>query len=454
MHTGLNTDVFWHLASGQWMLQHHAVIRHDPFSYTVNGHSWFAEEWGFEVILAWTVAHVGSASYWLFAAAPCCAAVVLSVMRWRRQGAQPIWSAVLAIVASLGLAMGVAPRPQVLSYALFALELLILTLARKDSRWLMSLPVIILVWANLHGSFLAGLGVLALDVALSTSLAASLFSPSAARRLMVSRPLPSKAAMTALGASVLAACVNPHGVALYTYALKVATSSKLAGYIDEWKSPDFHAPVIMAAVALPTVAAVFLLASGRRRVELFDLAVWLVVLVATLRATRFIPYLGIAVGGLLAPYQAIRRESVRPSAATPLLAAILCLSLLGGSHISAGATETKGSLANPVEATAWLAQQDGRVFSTYVWNDYLVSKAVPVFVDGRTDMYFGTEILGDYVRIQSLTIDPDPILSRYDIQWVLWPKNQPLSLYLSRDSNWALVRTFGSQLVFERSTPN
>jgi hypothetical protein len=376
---------------------------------------------------------------------------VLSVVRWRRQGAQPIWSGVLAIVAAICLDAGVSPRPQVLSYGLFALELLVLTAARANPRWLWSMPAIMVFWANLHGSFLAGLGILLLDVVLSTAVIASFFSPGSVRRVVVSRPLPFKQGAAALVASIVAACVNPHGFALYTYALKVTTSSRLAGYIDEWKSPDFHSTIVMAGIALPTIAAVAVLASGRRPVELFDIAVWLVLLVATLRANRFMPYLGMALGGLLASYHPIRRESVRPNVLVPVLSAVLCVSLLSGTHPSAGSPESKGYLSNPVQAAEWLSHEPGRVFSTYVWNDYLIHDRIPVFVDGRTDMYFGTNVLTEYVQVSSLTVTPDPVLDRYHVKWVLWPKDQPLSLYLAKDDNWRLVKSFGAQLIFERA---
>ena len=56
---GLAGDAFYQVATGRWMLAHHAVIRHDVFSYTVYGKPWLVEEWGFALLLAWLVAHVG-----------------------------------------------------------------------------------------------------------------------------------------------------------------------------------------------------------------------------------------------------------------------------------------------------------------------------------------------------------------------------------------------------------
>ncbi len=452
MAEGLNTDVFWHLAAGQWMLAHHSVIRHDYFSYTIRGRNWVADEWGFEVILAWTVAHVGPVAYWLLAALPCCAAVLLSALRWRRLGAQQLWMGALAIGASLALVLGVSTRPQVFSYAFVALELLILLAARQKARWLASLPVLMLLWANIHGSFLAGIAILALDLALSAVAlrAPSILGPASRHRLHVSHPLPPRAAGFALAGSVIAACANPRGPYLYAYALKVSTSNKLANYIVEWQSPNFHSPLIFVAIAVPTVVAIWILATVRRRVELFDLILWIAFLVATLHAIRFVPYLGLVIGGLLAPFSPLRKETIRPTVLTPVLSICLCAAVLAGSHQPAGAPNTKGSGAEPVAGAQWLSHQNGRVFSTYAWNDYLIHVGIPVFVDGRTDLYFGTHVLSDYIDVEQLTTPPDPVLARYHVRWVLWPKAQPLSIYLSKDRSWRLVRTFGSAQVFEK----
>src|SRR4029077_5220616 len=55
-----DADVWWHLASGRWMWEHHAILRNDPFSYTVFGHAWIDHEWLFQILLyaAYQVARI------------------------------------------------------------------------------------------------------------------------------------------------------------------------------------------------------------------------------------------------------------------------------------------------------------------------------------------------------------------------------------------------------------
>lgn len=452
MAGSLNTDVFWHLASGQWMLAHHRVLRRDVLTYTVFGRRWVNAEWGFDVLLAWGVANLGPVTYWLLGGGATALALLVAFVGWRRQGASNLWSAAVAIVVALTLSIGVAVRPQDLSYLLFATELVVLVMARAKRRWLWALPPLLLVWANLHGSFLAGVGVVLIEALLAT--VARLAGPDRPHpgigRVRIGAVLRARDAWATLAGVVAAASLNPHGPYLFLYDLRVSAAPQLAS-IQEWQPPDFRNPTVVLTVAVPILVGLVALVLGRHRIEAFDFVLWLGLLVFTLRAIRFDPYLGLALGNLLAGVPVLRNETIRPKLLSWPLALLLGLSILALPHPPPGRPTTKGPLANPVQAVAWLAHRHGRVFSTYAWNDYLDHVGIPVFVDGRTDLYFGTGILSDYEHIAALTVDPDKVLDRYDVRWVLWPADQPLSIYLAHDPQWRLARRFDLGLVFKRA---
>ena len=44
-------DVFWHLASGRWIVEHGRIPRTDPFRFTSHGAPWVDHEWLFQVLL-------------------------------------------------------------------------------------------------------------------------------------------------------------------------------------------------------------------------------------------------------------------------------------------------------------------------------------------------------------------------------------------------------------------
>jgi hypothetical protein len=442
MHLGLSGDVFYQVAEGRWMLAHHAVVGHDMFSYTVLGHPWLSEEWGFALALSWLVAHVGAVTYWLVSAGACCGALILSVARWRKTGAGWLWTAALSILAGAAMYDFVSPRPQDVSYLFFAALLLFLTLARGRTVWLVACPPLLVLWANLHGSFLLGLGILVLELLLS------LVPPLPGR--LVAQRLPSKAMALTVVTGLAATLVNPHGPGLLSYSFHVSSSSELTSFIAEWQSPNFHSLFWLAMIAGPLLLLLALLAFTGAAFAIDDVALACVMFLATLHAARFMPYFVLVMCAVLSRWTPIKRETIRPSLLTLPLAAVVCLVFLAGPHTAAGTPEKGGGpLGTPVAATAFLKQQTGRVFTTYWWSDYLIYENIPVFVDGRTDVYFGTDILETYVSVSDVSIDPDPVFRHWDVRWVMWNKGTTLTVYLSHDPAWKTAYRSGDAVVFE-----
>ena len=81
--------------------------------------------------------------------------------------------------------------------------------------------------------------------------------------------------------------------------------------------------------------------------------------------------------------------------------------------------------ASRCEAVAYLEHHPGRIFSTYLWNDYLDWVGRPVFVDGRTELYTDNGVLSQYLEVADLTTDPDPVLRAHDVEYVLWQPGTP-----------------------------
>jgi hypothetical protein len=102
---------------------------------------------------------------------------------------------------------------------------------------------------------------------------------------------------------------------------------------------------------------------------------------------------------------------------------------------------------------SYLEHQHGRVFSTYLWNDYLDFVGIKVFVDGRTELYTSTPVLTQYLDVNDLSVRPDPVLRSYHVDYVLWPTRSALSLYLAEDRNWQVVWRSSRAEVFHYIGP-
>jgi len=177
-----------------------------------------------------------------------------------------------------------------------------------------------------------------------------------------------------------------------------------------------------------------------------DLVLAGLLLVATLDAARFMPYFAIAWCGLAASCPPVP-ERLRPTLLAWPLGAVLALAMVQGPWTAPG----KPATSVPVGAVSYLETHPGRVFSTYLWNDYLDWKGIPVFIDGRTELYTGTPVFGEYLALLNMTTNPDPILDRYGVRYVLWQPETSLSVYLSHDPSWRLVRRSQLSLLFEHT---
>jgi hypothetical protein len=435
--TGLSGDVFWQWTAGQWMLLHHRLLTYDPFSYTVRHRSWVTEEWGYEVLLAALVRTVGPVAFWLLSAGVGTLTVWTVAVRVARQAGWN-WAGAVALLLGAGLLLFQRDRPQEISYWFFALELLVLWLARVRPRWAVLLPFLLFVWANLHGSFLLGLLVLVFNALWA-------FLPWQWGRLKAEAVLSRRNAVLTLAGSAVATLINPYGPGLISYAYHVSSNPAIANVIEEWQSPDFHYITLLLLVALPLAVTVTALAVQDHEVPAGDLVLTGGLLVATLDSVRFMPYFLVAWCVLTARLRPFGLGAGRPLLATWIGVAAVAVVLLTGHKYAPGLAASD----QPIAAMPYLRTHPGRVFATYRWGDYLIHEGVPVFIDGRTDLYTGTGVLAEYLAVNNLTENPDRVLGRYHVRYVLWPPHTALAVYLAHDPHWRLVYTTPTAEVFQ-----
>jgi hypothetical protein len=433
----LSTDVFWQLAAGQWMLAHHAVMGLDPFSYTESHHRWVADEWGSEVILASLYKAFGAAAYNLIAVFTGSLSLICTLAYARALGARGGRLAAIVVLLSFGIA-GFVTQDRGLSFSLIwlPLELLILTKARANPRWLCWLPPLCLLWVNTHGSILVGLGVLGLELGWAWAPGRLALRLGGVGTSPHRRPL-----LLAAGASVLAACVSPYGPGLLLYDLRVATNSQIGRYIEEWQSPDFHSVVVVALLCVPL--AIFIVALRRRPVMLLEATLTALFFLGTLHSVRMVIYLMVAAAGLAAGLPAYREWGSRTRRVVGALSIGFLVALVAIPSVPAGSV----SADTPVQAFNFLQDHHGRIFTDYTWGDYSIARHRATFADGRTDLFTGP-VLTEFFAVSNVTTDPDSVLARYDVRYVVWAPHTPLALYLANDQRWLVVDRAGPALVF------
>lgn len=423
-------DTFWHLAAGQWMLDHGQVLRTDVFSHTAAGRSWNTHEWLAEVLMALAFRAGGwNGVVILYGLA---GAAAMGALAHRLGRSLPPLSLACALVLTFGcMAPSLLARPHLIGLALLVFWTIGLMQARDGSRapslWLAAMMVL---WANLHGGYVFGLAMIA---------------PFALEAIAAAQPGQRTRAFrdwTVFGvAGLAAALVTPFGVSGLIYPFKILGMSSLPG-ITEWRPTDFSRP---GALEITLVAALFVMLQRGVRIPPFRLGLLLLLLHMTLQHTRHQIVLA-AVGALLLAEPlgaALARPPERerclelPAARRWLLGCVLLAVIVSCVRLVVPVVRTDGPTA-PITALrhvpAVLRAQP--VFNDYGFGGYLIWQGVRPFIDGRSDMY-GDAFTQAYFKAEQ----PDPatleaLLARWKVAWTLLAANDPVVGVMDRKPGW------------------
>ena len=419
------SDLWWHLATGRWIWRHRALALVDPWSFTRHGQPWLQHEWLADVVFeAWRRCFGSEALvFWKWALI----VATYSVLMWTlRRASGDALSAYLA--ALFALAVG-APfldvRPHLYSLLGFAILLRVTLPPARPPLWL---PLLFLVWANLHGGFFFGL--LALVVILGS-------------RALVERSL---AGWPLVLASVVACALNPNGLAAFTYPLKYAFDrSSPFRTLGEWRPPfaggGIQAPLYVFAIAAFVIAVVVVLLPRVRREQpalvLAGLGLGALTLAMSLNSRRFVPLfamasslvVALALRQLTAPV--LRRLAPSPWRwALPVAALVFGVARLADHPLSTAAFADLTMLEKfPVAACDFVDAKRiaGKVFAYYNWGGYLHLRTdgrLQVFIDGRADTVFDAKTYNDYVRVLRMKPGWMDVVFGSAADYVLWPDDE------------------------------
>lgn len=433
----VDNDIWWHLATGDWIRAHHAVPHVDLFSRQLAGTPWHAYSWLFELLASALYSWLGLRGIVLLTAGMSLA-IAAALFRMVR-ALQPDFSlaAVLTFAAGFSMVHLETPRPWLFTILAMVLVVDLVLRSRSDGKAarLWWIPLIFAVWANLHIQFVDGLVVLAL--AATEGLAGTRVAS-----LRTKLPPWTMAAVTA--ASALATLANPYGWKIYQDAYALSTQSGVMSKIGELSAIPFRDAVDFTVLGL-ALAAVAVLGWQRRLVSLE--AAWLAfACVVAFRSQRDVWVLAIMAAVVLASVRVERRTAVLPLAgwAAPAGMAIALLLMAAGFRLF-GVTEAHladlRAQGMPVRAVAAIQEKhlSGPLYNDFGWGGYLLwSLQQPVSVDGRAALYGDPRIdrsAGTWAGHPDWASDPQ----LKDAGTVIGPAGSPLTQLLRQDGRFRLV---------------
>lgn len=498
-----DTDTWWHLKTGQYIVQQHKLPVPDPFAYTTYmwkpayageevtryfnlTHEWLAQAFLYSIYAA------GGFAAMVFVRALCMASFcgLAGLIVWRRtHGFYRAIGAALAVTLVARTFTG--DRPQYLTYLFLALAILIL----ESRRRLWILPPLLLVWANCHAGFFLGWVVMG-----------AYCGEALIQRLRGTPPVDEKRLWVFSLAAVLVSGLNPNYFRLLE-VMRYYRQSAIQSQIWEWQYPKYWEITPFTVLVYGALAVMLL---NRRRTRISD---W--ILLAAFGAAGFLALRNIILAGfvgsiLIASYLPRSREeaggrgwlaaglvalggtiAIYPGATAAALGALVAivavfwhgkwrLAAEAGLAVFLAAAIAMLFVHGDVQprATTWRVPEKaadflvehhirGRIFNTYGQGGYLIWRLWPqlqVFIDGRA---LNEKVFQDAARIGMNAADTggpsgEQLLRTYGIDVIVMDSFEPVSgqayflpaaLADPAQKEWKLVYQDVHDTIYMRNPP-
>jgi hypothetical protein len=286
-------DLFWHLATGRYIVENKVVPDKDVFGHITSGTEWIPFEWGWDILTYGLYNIGGYNAILLFRSLAFCFIFLLLYLLLRKFNVNSFLSIFALFVLLVAIMDRFSPRPHILTYIFFVVTLYILLSYKyidkvKYRKWLYFLPLVFLLWANSHMGVLAGGLILFVFTITETIM---YFKPSSFTSPEIKAL--SKDELRNLwiisAASALMLLVNPHGFSTYAYAYS-HTKMKMLESVNEWQSPfssklDFGFIITLYKIFI--FSGILVLYYAFKKKDLFFALMFISFAIYSVRAIRF-----------------------------------------------------------------------------------------------------------------------------------------------------------------------
>ncbi len=503
-------DFWWHLKHGQLIYETHSIPEKDFFSFTTDIPEHISKigkkedaaaaaalpydelenitksiikiSWLSQLIFYITYLLGGFTGIGILKSAVFVLTFIVMYLTMRKSGADYLSSFfVICLVAFIGIDFNYT-RPQIFSFLLFSCLFYILYDFKKTGKLIFLLPVLMFIWANLHGGFV--LGVLVIIVFFSSEA----IKHAVSGRYGEKNGLPfNKGYISKLGlfsvVSILASLLNPNS--LKTFLLPWYQELRISvANIEEYSRPmlyEYHAFWFM--LFLVVLSALIMV--RKKRLDITDLIISIAVIIPSLMSIRYIIFFALGTGVLLAysitciwsgimEWKISRRllerswfSGLNLKLTVPFLLSVISVLVLIKISVSDRVLEFDMREGRyPSGAVNFLQEHKpaGNMFNLYNWGGYLIWSLYPeyrVFIDGRT---LNETVFYHYSRIINAEEGDSPdiplwkrLLDAYEVNLILTSAVSskgyvlPLTASLYLDKDWELVYTDGKSMLFLRA---
>lgn len=440
----VDPDYFWHIKAGEYMMKH-GVLRKDVFSWYVSGKYWMSHEWLFEMILYSLKCIFGKYHTLIYCYS--CILGLLAILYFpnKKDFLKNIpYSLIYLLFFQLTMMGFVQARPHMLSNCLLALTIYLLTDLQKneDSKKIYFLPLIAILWSNVHGGS-SNLIYLLPFLFLIGGLFSFNFSKIEAKRLSKKQI---KKCILVIFLCMISVCINIHGIKMFFYPYQNMMDKVMLNNISEWQPSNLN-DWLHYIYFLLLLFILFTMLFSKKKIQFLDFLFFLFAMYLGLKSIRFWTYTIIIMTFFIFKYVSSRKYD--PGTASILLFLIIFYT---GFFVLA----SKRILSKPYKIaiekdliTIIEKEKPKRLYNMYDWGGELIYNNIPVFIDGRADLYSKYNYL-DYLNLSRLEGDYVQKIEQYDFDYFLVSDSYPIYTYLKYNDSYQIIYQKKDMILFQK----
>ena len=456
-------DLGRHITIGNYILDTWTIPARDIFSHTMTGERLVPHEWLAQVIFALAHRLMGLSGDVFVAALLGALTILIVYEELIKRGNLRLVALFVATWVTVVSSIHWLARPHMFTFFFVVLWTYWLERFYKgEMKNFWRFPLLMLIWVNTHGAFIAGF------VVLGTYIADWIWEFLQGRG---SKEMGQQLFLIGL-LSFAVTFINPSGVYLWGTSVGYVSNEFMTSHTVEYISPNFHEKDMWPFLFMVVFALFALMQERKIQVrEALLLAGWTAL---SLYSVRNMPLFAVITapiyGALIQPWAEKMlhgtNQASGPRESENVLRGyvwVIVSVLFFGFVLWRGIPLDQKGTGNvflpdkmPVQAVNWLEAnpQDGKMFNHFIWGGYILYRLWPaevVFIDGQTDFY-GEALMREYIEVISLSEGWDEILDKHDVSWMLIPRNEMLAkhLYSVEDDAWNVIYEDATAVIFRR----
>lgn len=440
----VDPDFLWHLKAGEYIFKN-GIITHDVFSWFTYSKYWMCHEWLFELII-YSLKHVfGNFYIFVFLVIFITLLLMILFIPNKEKLTNNIPYTLFWILLFLIIIPFIQVRPHIISFCLLALSFYFLydLYKNEDSKKIYFLPIISIIWANVHGGS-SNLPYLLCFIFMVAGLFQFQFHKIEANRLS---KVKLKRYFLVMILCMIAVCINIHGFKMFIYPYENMLDTTMLQNISEWQGTtlsEFTSYMYFFLLIFIIMTMLF----SKKKIEFMDLILFGFVAYLGLKSIRFWFFTYIVMTYIVFNYV----PKIKKDKGTEICISIFTIFLL------LGFIKNINSLFNikyycylDNEVVSFIKKEKPeRLFNMYNYGGELIYNDVEVFIDGRADLY-GKHNYKDYLKIVYLNKNIDSLIEKYDFDYMLVDTSYPIYTYMNNNTKYSSVFINKDYVIYKKN---